>query len=81
MNLKSDVVWLKKKIYFMQESEGGQGDLDPLENSKLFSVHKVKLPKNKVLDPTPGLIKVPLKPHPPHSRKNFLDSRAYVTCK
>lgn len=27
MNLKSDVVWLKKKIYFMQESEGGQGDL------------------------------------------------------
>lgn len=54
MNLKSDVVWLKKKIYFMQESEGGQGDLDPLENSKLFSVHKVMLPKNKVLDPTPG---------------------------
>lgn len=65
----------------MQESEGGQGDLDPLENLKLFSVHKVKLPKNKVLGPTPGLIKVPLNPHPPHSRKKKLDSRAYVTCK
>lgn len=62
----------------MQESEGGQGDLDPLENSKLFSVHKVKLPKNKVLDPTPGLIKVPL--NPIRGKKN-LDSRAYVTCK
>lgn len=55
----------------MQESEWGQGDLDPLENSKLFSVHKVKLPKNKVLDPTPGLIKVPLNPTHPIRGKKF----------
>lgn len=40
MNLKSDVVWLKKKIYFMQESEGGQGDLDPHEIQNFFQFTK-----------------------------------------